>query len=72
MLMFHPLYIKKIEIHVSKVDLEYRRFNFNTTVLIRIIIIIKACKGQEFLFREEGWGGGNDSCLPCGFSVVIY
>lgn len=72
MLMFYPLYKKKIEIHVSKVDLEYRRFNFNTTVLIRIIIIIiKACKGQEFLFREEGWGG-NDSCLPCGFSVVIY
>lgn len=39
-----------------------------------IIIIIKACKGQEFFFREEGWGvwWGNDICLPSGFSVVIY
>lgn len=54
MLMFHPLY-KNVEI--SKVDLDYSSFNFNTMLLIRIIIIIKACKGQEFFFREEGGGG---------------
>lgn len=68
--MFHPLY-KNVEI--SKVDLDYSSFDFNTMVLIRIIII-KACKGHDFFFKRRiALGGrGNDSCLPSGFSVVIY